>query len=285
MNKIAVVVDSGLDLPEEYKKEDVFVLPLKVVRDGITYLDGVTISPLQVAEELLDPKNTHEYKTSLVAPGEVSDFLETVKEKGYTQVIAISISSGLSGTYNAFVTGAQTVNDLEVEVIDTLSIGVGAGLHAVAAVDLIAAGNDFVTTVKILRDNISKSKVYFCVGTLEFLIKGGRIGKVTGFVGKVLNLKPVITCDFEGIYSTVAKVRGRLQGLNHIVDLIVENFKNYPHIYVGVANCSQPEDLEYVKNEISKKLNNIDRLFTGVISPALTVHAGPLLIGITAYPK
>ena len=284
MNKIAIVIDSGMDLPTEYKREDVFILPLKVIRDGVTFLDGVTISPEQVAKELLE-KSGHDYKTALVSPGDVVEFLSLIKDKGYSQVIAITISSGLSGTNNAFNIGAKEVAGIEVEVIDTLSIGMGAGLHAVAAIDLKEAGLDFATIVKTLREKVAQSKVYFYVGSLEYLIKGGRIGKVTGFIGKMLNLQPVITCDFEGIYSTVAKVRSQLQGINRIVDLISEQYKDYPQIYIGIANCSRPEEMEYVKTAIICKMGNIAKIFMGVISPALTVHAGPELIGITAYPK
>jgi DegV family protein with EDD domain len=115
------------------------------------------------------------------------------------------------------------------------------------------------------------------------LIKGGRIGKVTGFVGQVLSLKPVITCDFEGIYSTVAKVRSHMQGINTILNLIEEEFKNYKEINVAVANCNRATESDYINQEINKRLSNINKLFNGSISPALTVHTGPDLIGVTAY--
>jgi len=284
MKKIAVVIDSGMDLPEEYKKDGVFILPLKVIRDGITYLDGITITPEQVAQELLE-SDEHDYKTALVSPGDIVDFLSLIKEKDYSQVIGLTISSGLSGTNNAFNLAAQSVEGMEVEVIDTLSIGIGAGLHAVEAVDLIEAGLDFATIVKTLRDKVSQSKVYFYVGSLDFLIKGGRIGKVTGFVGQMLRLRPVITCDFEGIYSTVCKVRSQLQGIDKILELITEGFKGYEKVNIGIANCSRSDEMQFIKEEITKRLGNINLVFTGVISPALTVHAGPELIGITAYPK
>ena len=233
MNKIAIVIDSGMDLPPEYKREGVFVLPLKIIRDGETFLDGVSISPEQVAAELA----THDYKTSLVAAGEVIEFLEGIKQEGYNQIIIITISSGLSGTNNAFRVGASTVTGIEFAVIDTLSIGIGAGLHAVAAIDLKEAGNDFHTIVEKLQAKVPQSKVYFCVGTLDYLVKGGRIGKISGFAGQMLNLKPVITCDFEGIYSTVAKVRGQTQGANRIIELIVEGFKDYPKDFIDRRIC------------------------------------------------
>ncbi len=281
MNKIAVVVDSGIDLPPEYKRENVFILPLKVIKEGVTYYDGVTISPQEVVDEL--NAGNYDLKTSLVIPGEVSELLEKVRDAGYKQVVMVTISSGLSGTYSAFCSGAETVPELECGVIDTLSIGIGAGLHAVAAIDLIEQGCDFKEIIKTLKEKVSKSKVYFLVGTLDYLIRGGRIGKVTGFVGQVLSLKPVITCDFEGIYATVAKVRSHLQGINKVLDLIEEEFKAYPKINVAVANCNRAEEVQYINAELKKRLSNINILFNGLVSPALTVHTGPDLIGITAY--
>jgi len=283
MNKIAVVVDSGIDLPEEYKRENVFILPLKVIKDGIIFLDGVTITPNQVVEELELGKA--DFKTSLVTPNEVEEYLEKVKGQGYRQVVMVTISSGLSGTYSAFCSGAANVEGIEVGVIDTLSIGVGAGLHAVEAIDLIEKGKSFTEIVSTLQANVGKSKVYFLVGSLDYLIRGGRIGKVTGFVGQVLSLKPVITCDFEGIYSTVAKVRSHLQGINKILDLLENEFKNYSQIDVAIANCKRDEEVKYINGEIYKRFGNLRTVFNGVISPALTVHTGPDLIGITAYPK
>jgi len=282
MDKIAVVVDSGIDLPEKYKKEDVFVLPLKVIKEGVTYLDGVTITPDVIVKDLLAGC---EFKTSLVAPGDVTEFLKKIRDKGYKQAILVSISSGLSGTYNAFVNGAEDVEGLQTEAIDTLSIGMGAGMHAIEAIDLIESGMKFEDVVKILRDKIAQSHVYFLVGTLDYLVKGGRIGKVTGFVGQMLNLKPVITCDFEGIYTTVATVRSHLQGVNKMIDLIVETYKDYKMINIGIANCRREEEAAYIKQEIEKRLTNINELFDAGISPALTVHTGPDLIGLTAYPK
>ena len=282
MNEIAVVVDSGMDLPDSYKKEDVFVLPLKVIKEGVAYLDGVTITPEEIVKDLLAGV---EFKTSLVSPGEVTEFLEKIKAKGYKKVLVVTISSGLSGTCNAFCNGAEEVEDLQVEVIDTLSIGIGAGMHAVHAIDLIESGIKFDDVVNILKENVSKSSVYFLVGTLDYLIKGGRIGKVTGFVGQVLSLKPVITCDFEGIYTTVAKVRSHAMGINKMIELIVEEFKDYPAVNIGIANCRREEEAAYIKEEIEKQLSNINVIFSGGISPALTVHTGPDLIGLTAYPK
>jgi DegV family protein with EDD domain len=281
MNKIAVVVDSGIDLPKEYKKDNVFILPLKVIKDGVIYLDGVTITPQEVVAEIAD----HDFKTSLISPGEVTDYLEKVKMQGYQQVIMVTISSGLSGTYSAFVQAADSFDELEVEVIDTLSIGSGAGLHAVEAIDLIESGKSLKETADILRDKVNKSKVYFLVGTLDYLIKGGRINKVTGFVGQALSLKPVITCDEEGKYVTVVKVRSHMQGINQVLDLIEAQFGKYKAIDVAVADCSRPKEVEYINQQLKERLSNIRTLFNGTISPALTVHTGPDLIGITAYLK
>lgn len=280
MNKIAMVCDTGLDLPRECYRDNVFIMPLKVIRNGELFLDGVTISPEEVAATLAQ----YDYTTSLASPGEVLELFNSIKAKGYTQLLCVNISSGLSGTANVFRLAAQDTVGLEFEFVDTLNIGIGAGVFGIDAIECIESGMEFRAIAERLRKMVPISHVYFCVGTLEYLIKGGRIGKITGFVGQLLHLKPVITCDFEGIYSTIAKARGKLQGVNKCIDMIVDNYKQYDKINIGITNCNNPEEMDYVYQQITQRLSNINKVFKGVISPALTVHAGPDLIGITAYP-
>ena len=280
MNKIAFVCDSCIDLPKEYRKDYVFVLPLKVIKDGVEFIDGVNITPEEVVREIA----THDFKTSLPSPGEISNILEEVKAKGYKQMLIVNISSGLSGTANAFRVAASGITDVEIECIDTLSIGGGAGVFGIDAIECIEKGMSLKEVADRLRNRIATSKVFFCLDTLEYLIKGGRIGKVTGFVGQMLHLKPVITCDFEGIYATVAKVRGKLNGVNKCIDLIVENFKDYEKVIIGIASCYSDDEMYYIRDQITKRLTNITKLFLTDISPVLTVHTGPGLIGVVGYP-
>lgn len=280
-NKVAIVVDSGMDLPKEYQKENVFILPLKVIRDGEALRDGVDIEANEVARTI----DYHDYKTSLPSPGEIEELFQSIKEQGFTKILAITISSGLSGTNQAVHLVASDFEGLDIEIIDTLSIGIGAGLHAVHAIELLEENKPMKEIATVLRNNVKNSKVYFCVATLEYLAKGGRIGKVASVLGHAFNLKPIITCNEEGIYDTVAKVRGRRQSINQAIKHAEEFAKNKGTIHLAIAHCLVEEEMMYVKEQLVNKCSNISKIFTGDISPALTIHTGPGLLAITIYEK
>ncbi|MGL5979039.1 MAG: DegV family protein [Erysipelotrichaceae bacterium] len=280
-HKIALVVDSGTDLPKEYVSEDVFVLPLKVIRNGVEYLDGVTIQSETVYQDL----PTEDFKTSLPSLGEIEALYQKIKDAGYTQVLVVTISSGLSGTHNACRLAAEEFEGLEIELVDTLNIGIAAGLHAIYALDLIASGMDLVSIAAALRNKVSDGKIYFCLGTLEYLAKGGRIGKVASVLGHALNLKPIITCTETGVYDTVAKVRGRKQSIHKAIDLLVDVAKTGQRVNIAVANCLAEEEMMYIREELMKRLDNIDTILTGNICPAMAIHTGPGLLGLAVYKK
>ncbi len=280
MRKIAVVCDSGTNIPPEYKNEDLFILPLKVVREGVVLLDGIEIS----GDEVISEMSTVDFKTSLASPGEMIDLYEKIKKLGYKDILVVAISSGLSGTFNAFRLAADSVEGVNFEFVDTLNISTGAGLFVFDAFKHIDAGKSLKETADILKSKVTKSHVYFCVGTLEYLIKGGRIGKVSGFVGEMLNLKPVITCDHEGIYATVTKARGKLQGVNKIIDRLVEDFKDYKKVEYAIAHSNNFEEVEYIEAKLREKLDNIVNISKVTVSPSMSVHAGPDLVGAAAIP-
>ncbi|MGL5541207.1 MAG: DegV family protein [Erysipelotrichaceae bacterium] len=278
--KIAVLVDSGMDVPKELlAKEYVFVLPLTVIRDGVEYKDGVTITPEQVYQDLPN----HDFKTSLPTIGEITTKLEEIQAQGYKQVLCISISSGLSGTFNAIRLCAQDFEEIEVEMVDTLNIGIAAGLHAAYAIARLEEGATFHELANEVRNKVADGKIFFCVGTLEYLQKGGRIGKVSAILGHALNLKPIITCTPEGIYDTVAKVRGRRQSIHRALDLVQSYAQDAQQVYLAVANCLAEEEAQYVLDELTTRLPNITKVYTTLISPALAVHTGPQLLGIGIY--
>src|SRR5699024_6679787 len=136
-----------------------------------------------------------------------------------------------------------------------------------------------------LGDHVEKAKVYFHVPTLEYLQKGGRIGLVASVLGSMLNLKPIISCNDDGIYYTVAKVRGKSKSLAKTIDLAVEfagNAKKY-NLAVAFGGNQVKEQAEKIGEELKKRLPNFNELFIGQVSPALGVHTGPGLIGIGVY--
>ena len=206
MDKIAVLVDSGCDIPKELAVEkNIYILPLKINYTDGEYRDGVDITPEQVYNKLAQEIP----KTSLPNGEEILNLFDKIKSDGYTKVLCVTLSSGLSGTNNIINIIASDYDGLEIKIIDSKNIAIGAGFLGLLASDLIKSGQSFDEAYQGVLANINNSKVFFSVATLEYLHKGGRIGLVSAVLGSKINLKPIISCNNEGIYYTIAKVIGR----------------------------------------------------------------------------
>ena len=190
--KTAVLIDSGCDVPAEFRKKyDIWMLPLRVMYPEKDYDDGINIDPVMVYRRFPD-----EYpSTSTPSLAEVQDIFDEIREAGYEKIIAVTISSGLSGTFNTIRLAAEQQDELEIFVFDTKNISVASGILAIWASFKLQNGWTFEEVKTGLINKIYDSKVMFYMDTLKYLKKGGRIGNVTSIVGEVLNLKPIISCD------------------------------------------------------------------------------------------
>lgn len=275
MNKIALITDSGCDLSkEEIQKYNINVLPLRIIYKDREYLDRVNITPDEVYNNLKVEVPT----TSLPSMEEIDNLFIKLKNDGYTHIIAILISSGLSGTYNSVRLVSENHPEIRSYIFDSLSLSLGTGAIAIECSKMIGDGKDYEEIIKLLPSLRSKIKVYYVLETLQYLIKGGRIGKVSGTIGELLNLKPIISVNEEGIYYTHSKVRGRKQSIAKLIDIAKETL-NTEKARIWVLHGGAKEEGEELYNNISK-LNNITDLSFGNISPALGVHTGSGLLGI-----
>jgi DegV family protein with EDD domain len=276
IEKIAILTDSGSDVPKEIvKKLGIFVLPLQVNYKAQSFSDGVDIDAQTVYEGL----STEVPTTSLPTGKVVSETLSKIEKQGYTHIMAVVLSSGLSGTYNMIRLMADQ-STLPMKVIDSKNIGIGSGLSVIKAAQWANEGFSFVDLADKVEAIIEKTKVYFVLSTLEYLQKGGRIGKVSAFVGQTLDLKPIITCNDEGIYTTVTKVRGRKGSLTRIKEIAVAYAVDGKNINIAFAHGNAMEEIIKIKTDVLSKVQNVKNTYLGPVSPALGVHTGPGLIGI-----
>lgn len=275
--KIAIIVDSGCDVPEEYRlKYNMKVLPLKIIFKDTEYLDKIDIT----ASEVFEKFNNEIPKTSLPDPSFVKDTIKSLVDEGYKKIISVSISSGLSGTYNLIRMVSQDFSDIEFALIDTKNIGIGAGYTAIYAGMLIDEGLSFKEIERKLNENLDNTKVFFCVGTLEYLIKGGRIGLVLGSIGQLLNLKPIISCNKDGVYYTVDKVRGRNKSLTKTLEKAIEFGKDFEKYNIGIVYGNAKEEAFELYEKLKESYPNANVSVCEELCPSLIVHTGPGLIGI-----
>lgn len=275
--EIALLVDSGIDVPTSIIEEyGVYVLPLKVIYKDREYSDGVDIS----AEEVYQRLSVEIPKTSLPSTQDAIDMLDKIKEAGYKQVLAVTLSSGLSGTFNMLSLVARDYEGLDISVVDTRNIGIAGGLTAIQAAEFIAEGMDFETLKQRVSDIVGKSKAFFCISTLEYLQKGGRIGLVSSMVGNALNLKPIISCNEDGVYYNVAKISGRKRSIEKMIELAVEYASNANLYNIAVVHGGAAEEVAKLKEKVKTRFEKCKNLIESQVSPALGVHTGPGLLGI-----
>ncbi|WP_139652804.1 DegV family protein [Raoultibacter phocaeensis] len=275
--EIALIVDSCTDVPENLiESYGMYVVPLTVNYHDGSYLDKVTITPQEVYDRFSEEIPT----TSTPSSASAKAVFEQVIADGYTQAVVVTISSGLSATYELLCSTAQEFPELSSVVVDTKNIGMGAGLSAIRAAQLIEQGVAFSEMEARMARVVKNTKVFFCVDTLEYLHKGGRIGLVTFAVGSLLDMRPVISCNEEGVYYTVSKARGRKQSLKKALSVAEKFASEFPECAIAVVNGDAALEAEGVLAEMKDHVANHTAVYDGQISPVLVVHTGPGLIGI-----
>lgn len=275
--KIALLVDSGTDVPAEIMSQyGMYMLPLQIIYKDRTYTDKVDIT----AEEIYQRLPQEIPSTSLPDGETINKIFDRIKADGYEQVLAVTISSGLSGTYNVVRLMGEQRNDLDIFVLDTKNIGIGAGLQAIRAAELLNEGVTWQELKEQLLQEVVRNKVFFNVATLEYLQKGGRIGLVASILGNALKLNPIISCNDEGIYYTVAKSRGRKKSLDKTVELVKQHIGNHKQFRLAVAQGDALAEAKEMKTRLEQEFPQVKEIFFGQISPALVVHTGPGLLGV-----
>ena len=273
--KTAIMVDSGCDISQEFIEQyDIKVLRLKVLYGDRMYSDGLDIDPLEVYRRF--PQETP--TTSTPNMYEVSELVNEIKSEGYEKIIGITISSGLSGTYNA-VAMAFEEEDIETFAFDTKNISIGAGLLAMWAAKKLSEGWTFEAVKHGLNDKINDSKVFFYMDTLDYLRKGGRISPAVAIVGKALNLKPIISCNEKGTYYTVSKIRGQHKGLEKLMDSL-KDYIGDKKAYLAIMNGDGTRYLDIIRARIKEMFPQCEVVVDKQITATMAIHTGPGLIGV-----
>lgn len=276
--KCAVLIDSGCDLPESVRKRyDIFMLPLHVHYKNEPYLDGVNIDPMMVYRRF--PLEIPTTSTPSIA--EAQDMYRTIADKGYEKLIVVTISSALTGTFNALRLAAQDFDDLTIYLFDSRNISVGAGLLAIWAGRLLEKGLEFNSICKALEIKKFDTNVFFYMDTLKYLQKGGRIGRVAGAIGSVLNLKPIISCGPDGRYDTVGKFRGAKLGQMRLLAEVIKYSIGHKCLAI-VCEGDAHEDMKHFSSLLKthEQLSDFTVLFEHQITATMAINTGPGLIGI-----
>lgn len=280
MEKIALVTDSTCDLSQELQRQyDIRVIPLQVMYSVTeTYRDRIDIMPEEIFRRMEKDETP---KTSLPKATDIMRVFDELKEEGYTHILAMTVSSGLSGTYNHMRSLAQEVEGMVIEVIDSKILSLGMGIPMMELSKAIKSGCNFEKIVDLAKDMLDRTRGFFTVSTLNYLRKGGRIGHLEGTLGELLQIKPIMTMDEEGRFTGFKKVRGRKKSLTEMVETFKEVAGNH-RASVAIMHGNAMEEAVKVMEEI-KKVGNIVEYFIDSICPVIAIHAGPGTVAMIVY--
>mgnify|MGYP005790262947 FL=1 len=276
--KIALLTDSCADLsPRLLEENHIYVVPLRI-RCGVReYRDGVDIRAGDIYRLL---RSGQLPKTSLPAGEDITAAFDRIAADGYDGVIAILLSSGLSGTYNMVRLMAEERSDLEIQVFDSLSGSLGIGITLLQLAEELRAGASWQELTHERAPYLIKNTFpFFSVDTLEYLQRGGRIGKVTAMAGTVLQIKPLITFAADGQLQSIAKVRGRKQVQSKLIELVVKACGDHKKYNLAVANGGAPEEMAELKEKLKAALPNYEHIWEGELDGTLSVYIGDGVLG------
>jgi DegV family protein with EDD domain len=276
-HSVAIVTDSTADLPPQLAaSRSITVVPLTLNLDGQSLLDGVDIQPDEFYRRL--PSAAKHPTTSQPSPGRFAEAYSSLLAD-HESVVSIHISEKLSGTYASARQAAAMTDPNRVRVVDSELVSMGLGLVMLVASAMAAGGAEAETIEAKVIDMRPYVQTYFSVATLEFLRRGGRIGRANALLGSVLQVKPVL-CIRDGLVTPLERVRTFERALNRVVVLAREVDRGHG-VCVIVGHADAKADAERIGRELEPIA---ETLMIQPLGPVVGAHAGPGVVGVGCYP-
>jgi|SRR5690554_1655624 len=277
MKKLAVAVlsTSGMDYLQEKKQTE--IIRLTVFFDGKEYVDHTEIKSEDFYSMMLEKPNA-DIHTSQVSTGKFQEVYEKMRDNGVTDLIVISISSKLSGTYQGALLAKDLVEGINVEVIDSKSVSFGEFVLARKALEFVEAKMDLkeiVTKLNALRDKV---KIYVLVDTLKYLVKNGRLSAAAGLIGTLLKIKPLLKIMEDGSLKPYEKIRTTTKAQKRILEVILGETEG-KQVEFYIAYTTNLDKANEIKAEILENRPNATVTLIP-LTPVVGAHAGPGTLGL-----
>jgi DAK2 domain fusion protein YloV len=269
---IGLVTDSTCDLPPELiKKYNIKIVPIVIQVGDESYLDQVEIKPKDFCHLL--QKSHKKITTSQPTPASFKEVYNKVAPR-YESVISVHISEKLSGTIQGARVGAKSTKYSDkIHIIDSKTSSVALGLLVTEAAQLIKKGLELKEVVEQLKTAIDNVKIFISIPTLKYLMRSGRLSKAKGFLGTLLNLKPIMTVNSDGFIVEAAKVIGQKRVVHKTLDLAIQFAQSVKNPRFGITHVAAPELAQWYGYKI-RTVFNFSKVMISEASPALSVHIG-----------
>lgn len=283
MSRVGIVTDSTCDLyPSELAELGVTLVPLKVLFGEESYLDWIELEPEEFYRKLKAFPGLP--KTSQPSPADFLAAYTKLAEEGCEGIVSIHLSAALSGTFQSAEMAAVD-SPIPVHLIDTKKVAQALGLVVRAACEARDAGQGVDEVAAYAREVASKTRLYFVLDTLDYLVKGGRAGKATGLAASLLNIKPVLDVNADGIIEPFKKVKGRKKAIAELAAHVAEDARENGHMRVALLHACAPEGAEEMRAALVAQGADVTIETTGLVGSVVGTYAGPDALGVAYYPE
>ena len=280
--RVAVVTDSTCDLPPTLMEElAIGVVPVRVFFGSENYLDKVTLTPSEFYARFAVSDEAP--KTSQPPAADFTQVYGNLATHAGS-IVSVHLSAAVSGTYQAALVGARTIEKTRFEHVDSRNVSVGLGLVVRAAAEAAAAGKSADEVASIARDAAGRARLFIAVPTLEHLVRGGRVSPAKGLLAKILGLLPVLTISPEGAAVPAGRARGFAAARRKMMSLLFEAADTGKGARrFGVAHCDVAALAEATAREIRQRYPESDVMIVEC-GPALGAHGGPGAMAVAVLP-
>jgi DegV family protein with EDD domain len=266
---VRIVTDSTCDLPEGMADfYDIEIVPLNVMFGATAYKDGVDLHRKDFYRLLSESREFP--KTSQPSPEDFSDAYKRVFGRGDAgTIISLHLSANLSGTYNSASKASEEFG-AKVNVFDSGTVSLGLGMMAVIAAEMARNGDSLESIIGRLAEMKKSQKLFFTLDSVDYLVKGGRVGKARGFLGKILRLKPILTL-VNGEVQPLSKARNQEKIIENILSLLPKDLSD---TRLAIAHAADPSKLRLITDALRDRYD-LNEILTGEIGPTVGAHCGP----------
>lgn len=283
---VKIVTDSVSQFSRDWAKDlDVGIVPFPIIIDGKSYRDGIDIQPedlyLRMRSEGIFPTTSHP------SPGEYAAAIRKPLEAGAEAVVFIGMTASLSGAFAAAQEGAEIVQkefpDRQVIAVDSGIVTLAQGFIVLEAAKAAQAGANLETVIKLIEENKPRVGFFATLQTLDYLARGGRIGRAAHLAGTVLRIKPILTVD-KGEVSPVGQALGVSMAYRQIINHVEKAIGHPGYLRIGIMQADAPKEAAELERLVRERLAP-DEIFSSTFTPVMAAHTGPGLFGVAYHYK
>lgn len=278
MGKVKIVTDSTVDMtPEELKKYGVEMVPLSISINDEVFLDKIEIEQDEFLQRMRKSKELP--KSSQPPAGVFLDVYNRLGQDG-SDIISIHMTGGMSGTVQS-AESAASMSDAKVHVVDSKFISKALSFQVIEAAKMAEAGKSVAEILERLETIRNQTGLIIVIDTLENLVKGGRIGKASAFIGSLLNIKPIAILD-EGVLNPVSKARSQAQVVKYITKKFTADTSGKVVKGIGIVHVNGFEIADKVRKAVAE-LSGFGEILLEDTTPVISTHTGEGAFAIMYY--